>query len=355
MHHIPPVRIKDIADFAGVSVGTVDRVLHNRGEVSNRTREKVLGIIHKLNYQPDILASALASKRDNKIAVLIPGGTDENPFWKYPLAGVEEGLREIVHFGISLERYYFNFTDRESFLRQSAKMLSDKPQGVILAPVFTGEAALLLDSCNELKIPVVLINANICSGSCLAFIGQDSLQSGMVAARLMHYGLGDDSDVLVVNFIRENGNQNHIIKREEGFRNYYRDISKTGDSLLRQVNIGETHGNINGIMRKAILSSPRPVKGIFVTNSRVFRVARFLENNNCGNIILIGYDLLDENKHFLKNGTIDFLISQKPREQGYKSIMALYYHLLLKKEVEKNQYLPVDIIARENLQHYSFT
>ncbi len=350
---IPRIRIVDIAGLAGVSAGTVDRVLHNRGEVSPKTREKVMDIIKELNYEPDILASALAAKKTFRIAALLPYGTDQIPFWKYPVAGIEEGLLEIMHFGVSLERYYFDFFDRDSFLRQSSEILNDDMQGVIMASVFTSEAEDFLERCNERNIPVVLINANICSGSCVAFVGQDSLQSGMVAARLMKYGSGSDGEILIINFIRDEGNQDHILKREEGFRKYYGEL-KTGTPVLRQLNIVETAG-LDGreILRDAILSPGTRVKGIFVTNSRVFRVARFLEENNAGDIILIGYDLLDENKHFLKNSTIDFLISQKPREQGYKSIMTLYHHLVLKKKVERNQYLPIDIITKENLEHYS--
>ncbi len=350
---IPRIRIVDIAGLAGVSAGTVDRVLHNRGEVSPKTREKVMDIIKELNYEPDILASALAAKKTFRIAALLPYGTDQIPFWKYPVAGIEEGLLEIMHFGVSLERYYFDFFDRDSFLRQSSEILNDDMQGVIMASVFTSEAEDFLERCNERNIPVVLINANICSGSCVAFVGQDSLQSGMVAARLMKYGFGSDGEILIINFIRDEGNQDHILKREEGFRKYYGEL-KTGTPVLRQLNIVETAG-LDGreILRDAILSPGTRVKGIFVTNSRVFRVARFLEENNAGDIILIGYDLLDENKHFLKNSTIDFLISQKPREQGYKSIMTLYHHLVLKKNVERNQYLPIDIITKENLEHYS--
>ena len=62
-------RIIDIARKANVSIGTVDRVIHNRGEVSRITREKILSIIHELNYQPDILARTLAKKRVFNFAV----------------------------------------------------------------------------------------------------------------------------------------------------------------------------------------------------------------------------------------------------------------------------------------------
>ncbi len=352
----PKIRIKDIAGIAGVSPGTVDRVLHNRGEVSENTRKRILGIIHELNYQPDILASALASKKRYRIAALIPEAKPGSTFWKYPLKGIEDGLREINHFGISLDMYYFDYFDRNSFLKQSARAIKDKPNGLILAPVFSEEASLVVKNCNDQDIPVVLINASVCMENCIAFVGQDSLQSGMVAAKLMDYGLRDNPGILIVNFIREEGKQLHLLKREEGFRNYYAKTSQAGCPVLDYLNVSDIiDRKKEKILKDAIFSSRIPISGIFVTNSRVFHVARFLEKNSINNITLIGYDLLEENKAYLRKGVIDFLISQKPREQGLKSLMTLYHHVVLKKEVEKNQYLPIDIITKENLEHYSFT
>ena len=55
------IRIKDIALRAGVSIGTVDRVLHKRGEVSEETQQKIQQIIDELDYRPNLLASSLAS------------------------------------------------------------------------------------------------------------------------------------------------------------------------------------------------------------------------------------------------------------------------------------------------------
>jgi LacI family transcriptional regulator len=57
------VRIKDIAEKAKVSAGTVDRVLHNRGRVADEVKERVLRIARELNYEPNFHARALVSKR----------------------------------------------------------------------------------------------------------------------------------------------------------------------------------------------------------------------------------------------------------------------------------------------------
>lgn len=352
----PKIRIKDIAGIAGVSPGTVDRVLHNRGEVSRKTREKIIGIIRELDYQPDILASVLASKRNYRIAALIPEPKHGSTFWEYPLQGIEDGLREINHFGISLDMYFFDYFDRNSFLDKSAEVMRDMPHGLILAPVYAKEAGETLLKCNEMNIPVVLINASVCMDDCIAFVGQDSFQSGMVAGRLMHYGLGNYTGVLIINFIRGASHQEHILKREEGFRNYYSKHLQVDEQLPEHMNIPDFEGvQIDNLLGDAISSQGSKTRGIFVTNSKVYHVASFLERNGLKDITLIGYDLLEENKRLLRNGTIDFLISQKPREQGFKSLMTLYHHLVLKKQVERNQYLPIDIITGENLEHYNFS
>ncbi len=62
------IRIVDIAKMAGVSVGTVDRVIHNRGRVSEENRKKVQAILEMVHYQPNLMARSLASK--NSIILL---------------------------------------------------------------------------------------------------------------------------------------------------------------------------------------------------------------------------------------------------------------------------------------------
>ena len=75
---INQIRIKDIAVRAGVSAGTVDRVIHNRGEVSEETRKTVISIIQEMSYSPNLHASNLASSKRLYTAVLIPESGNEN-------------------------------------------------------------------------------------------------------------------------------------------------------------------------------------------------------------------------------------------------------------------------------------
>nr|HPR19478.1 LacI family DNA-binding transcriptional regulator [Proteiniphilum sp.] len=62
-------RIKDIAEMAGVSSGTVDRILHNRGNVSESARKAVEEVLKKVNYKPNIHISGLSLKRKYKVVI----------------------------------------------------------------------------------------------------------------------------------------------------------------------------------------------------------------------------------------------------------------------------------------------
>jgi LacI family transcriptional regulator len=90
---------------------------------------------------------------------------------------------------------------------------------------------------------------------------------------------------------------------------------------------------------------------VFVTNSRVSKVAHFIEHNH-KNVILIGYDFLKENIDYMDRGIIDFLVCQKPKQQGYRGLISLYQYLAFGSPVEKVYFMPIDIITKENSAFY---
>jgi len=349
------VKISDVAERAGVSAGTVDRVIHNRGEVAEKTREKILKIIREMNYEPDILASTLASKKALRFAALLPEADATNPFWKSPLEGLQDALNEIRHFGITIEKHTFPYSDRQSYARELKLLTKSEPSGVIIAPVFTEQTIIHLPGIISMGIPVVFLNTKIENLNHTAFVGQDPIQSGMVAARLMDFGLDVDAEIFIVNIISDKGGNSHILNRETGFRQFFQHVNGNKKRVLHTININSQAPDELDLILRQQISIKNPglcKKGIFVTNSKVFQVASWLERNGHNNYTLIGYDLLEQNQQFLKKGAIDFLISQKPREQGYKSVMALFNHIVMKKQVVKDHYLPIDIITKENIDFY---
>jgi LacI family transcriptional regulator len=346
------IRIKDIADRAGVSTGTVDRVIHERGEVSPKTRERVLNILNEMHYEPDILARSLASKRLLKIAVLIPYHTPENGFWKEPLAGISDACSELDHFGIEVREFLYNQFTEEEFLDQVREIFEFVPDAIIAAPVFHQETKDLFDRCSEHGIPFVSLNDNIHHPDQITYIGQDPRRSGAVAAQLLKMGMRGEGKVMVVSIARDRDNYSHIQNREEGFRAYWKGPGGNGSrDVLSLVIPSESSVYIKKILAEQYGRCP-DISGIFVTNSRVYQVARFLVESGRGNTMLVGYDLINPNIRYLNNGTIDFLISQKPREQGYRALMSVFNVLKVNKKPSPEQHIPIDIICRENLCCY---
>ncbi len=345
------ITIKDIAELAGVSIGTVDRVIHNRGEVSTKTKEKILKITKTLNFQPDVLASALASKKNTKFAIIMPIADRDSSFWKIPNIGIEKALDEIGHYGVNYSKYLFSISDKNSFLEEAHKALNDNPDGILIAPSFQKEAAEIAQLCSEKQIPYVFFNSSIPDQNQLCYVGQDAMQSGRVAAKLMDYGVEKGSEILIVSILSFLKNNNHILDRNQGFLEYFENKKERNIKLIsidiESLNIGDVYNALRG----AFMEHPK-IRGIFVTNSRVFHVAHFIESEMISNINLIGYDLTSENIPYLEKDIITFLINQKPIEQAYRAIFALFNKIVLKKDAPNEILLPIDIVTKENLKYY---
>lgn len=343
------VGVKEIARRAKVSIGTVDRVLHNRAGVSQKTKDKILAIIEELEYQPNILARRLASKKTLTIAVLIPSASVESDYWNAPLAGIREAGVEVKAYGISLEQYCFDQNDKKSFIKQAEKVLSDGVDAVLLAPMFMKESKRFADECKKSKIPYVFINSDIPDHDSLSYIGPDLFHSGALGAHLIHYLVSPHDQVLIVNISKEIDSLHHLLRKEEGFRDYFQRNGLKNQILkqdIRETDYPSIKQELENVLEK------KSVTAIFVTNSRVSFVARYIKEANRPDIKLIGYDFLEENINYLKEGNIEFLISQKPREQGYRGVMTLYNHLVHAAQFNKAYYMPIDIITKENYLFY---
>jgi LacI family gluconate utilization system Gnt-I transcriptional repressor len=139
--------LRDVSEASGVSEMTVSRVLRQRGDVSEATRNRVLEAARKLGYVPNKIAGALASQRVNLVGVIIPSLS--NMVFPEVLSGISEiledtGLQPVV--GVT------NYSpDREETVLY--EMLSWRPSGVILAGLEHTDAARAMLA--QAGVPVV--------------------------------------------------------------------------------------------------------------------------------------------------------------------------------------------------------
>ncbi|MEL7219790.1 MAG: LacI family DNA-binding transcriptional regulator [Bacteroidota bacterium] len=346
------VRIKDIADKAEVSTGTVDRVLHNRGNVASEVKKRVLEVIDELGYERNIIASTLAYNKTVRVASILP--IPENDlYWLQTNQGIQKAIKAVKHFGLLVEEHFFDFEIPGSFVEVAQKALNTQPDGILFPPMFAEEAQWLIDNCTDQQIPYVIINTNLNGAKPLSYIGQDSYQSGVLGARLLNFGLAKGSQVCILNLDFSTKAAQHLIDKERGFRDYFNELGPQHIQIIRKDFDKFNHpGRLRSFLESVLEENPS-LRGLFVTNSRAYKVVNSIEDIIIDkDIKIVGFDLISPNLAYLQENKISFLINQNPADQGFRGIHSLFRHLVRKEAVEKEQYLPLDIIVKENAAYH---
>jgi LacI family transcriptional regulator len=341
------ITIKEIAEKANVSPGTVDRVIHKRGQVSKENIERVNKIVKQLGYTPNIYARNLALNKQFVFATLLPAREDTE-YWGEPLKGIEKREEELSSLGVKVKKYLFQINDTSSFKKQCKAILSSSCDGVILVPVMQTESQAFIQECKLRNLPFIFVDSNIPDSSPLCFIGQDSYSAGYMAGRLMGHG-SKAKKYVIFNFSSSKSGHVHISERIRGFKSFF----KEHDEHSQVIEYSEINSNRFKDFLKNEMSQLRTCHGIFFPNSRAYKIADILDNmENTEKPRVIGFDLTEKNTDFLQKGLIDFLIDQNPQKQGYMAVNALYKHLVLKQPVDQLQLMPLHIIVQENYTDY---
>jgi LacI family transcriptional regulator len=344
-------RIKDIAILAGVSIGTVDRVLHNRGEVALKTVDKVMRIARELDYSPNYLAQALKTKKQFNLVSLLPEPTEENSFWEKHALGIKRAMDELEPFPVILTEINFNLYDETDFQDKATYVLELKPDGVVLAPTFKAEAITFCNRLTNAGIPFVFVDDFLEETSFLSYTGEDIFQSGRVAGQLTDILTPKNKDILIINILRKLENVHHLSNRTKGFLSFF---PKSGNKGVKKINLSindPDKSEVNKKIEEVLRKNPN-IASIFISSSKSYKIADYLSSAGLNSINIIGYDLLERNVDHLKKGTIKFLLGQRPEEQTYKGIKKLFDYLSFNMIPEKIEYLPVDVVTSENVNFF---
>lgn len=330
--------------MAGVSVGTVDRVLHGRGRVSPDAAKKVEEVLQQTGYKPNLIARTLGSNKTLRVAVLLPN-PEQDEYWQLAQTGIEQSLDDWSYYDVEIQCFYFDLYNSSTFEQTLSDTLLFEPNGVVLAPVFYRESIALLDKLNAVNVPFVLFNSNIAAAKPLCFIGQNLQQSGRVAAELIALTQLDQAEILVLHIYENLDSSAYLKNKEGGFRAYFENSKHSITSYDLT--------NPDSIENAVLNALSEACKGIFVsTSTGTHIVASILEKHQLSHISLVGFDLLKENLHYLKNGVINFLINQNPKRMAKIGVNHLVNHLLFKKELPTEEIFPIEVITRENMDSY---
>jgi LacI family transcriptional regulator len=346
--------MKDIAEAVGISIGTVDRIIHNRGRYSEETAEQVRKVMKDLNYIPNIHARGLKQTKKHIFGVVIPHSKQDGGYWRLVEEGILKAASELASFGNDIRVFRFDRYSSASCIDALSGALSSDVEGMLIAPCRPDDMRALLE---QTDIPYIFIDTNIPDlKRRTAYIGQDSRQSGILAGKLMSLliagraAAGQDQYVLVVD---PPGSNFHLYNRIEGFR-YYMDAVMPEIRLITLKAEADDEYYFHSRLKEFCMNNPLP-SGLFAANSSVYYIASFLEKEGerYTSIPLVGYDVIPGRESAVEKGIIDFVLTQQPEVQGYRGIIMLYDHVVLKKEISKEVIMPLNLITRENIHTFT--
>ena len=339
--------IKNIAELAGVSKGTVDRVIHKRGKVSALALEKVTAVLNEIDYKPNLLARSLKNTKDYHICVVLPDYT-KDAFWLPCYEGIVAAVNEFASFGVFIEPFFFHPNNVHSFVEVNNKVLELSPDAVLLAPLFYKETVGIINKYALKNIIVSKFNNQLEIENTKNFVGQDLFKSGRIAAGLLQMIIKKNATIDIIHVDEDFNNSIHMQEKEKGFRDYFDEIQNSDYKIVtHNSKQSDLANNLDSIFSDSFTSD-----AIFVTTSKVYEVAEFIKSKNLNNVKLIGYDLLEENIQYLNENVIDFLIHQNPKKQVYLGLNYLVDFFLFNKEIPAKSLLPIDIITSENIETY---
>lgn len=348
------ITIKDIAARAGVSTGTVDRVLHKRPNVSKAALEKVNKALEEMDYRPNMYASALAYNKTYNFYIVLPKHEQE-AYWDE----IEEGAQACSDFrrdfGINLTFIYYERFNNAAFTRMVRELFTAKIDGVIIVPTTLEQTAKFTEKLTDRQIPYVLLDSYMPDLKPLSFFGQDSFASGYFAARMLMLIANKEKEIAIMKQTRDGkvGSKQQA-NRETGFRHYMVDHFPDIKIIEVDLPLDEEKKEYDGILEKFFKDHPL-VHHCITFNSKAHIVGEFLQRSNRRNIQIMGYDMVAKNEECVRQGSISFLIAQHAYQQGYASVDALFNAIVMKREVNPVNYMPIEILTKENVDFYRRT
>jgi LacI family transcriptional regulator len=352
------VTVKEIARLAGVSIGTIDRVLHDRGGVSSETKQRIEGIISSHGFEPNLLARQLSLNKTYAFRVVLPRSDQDSGYWALCLAGILRAGRDLEPYGTRLEIEEFDRYDEEAYRALLADIVAEPLDGLVLAPILpTG----LLAALGELGpsgeggaggwTPYVFLDSDLPGASPVAAIGQDSYKGGYLAGRMMSLLAQGPGPLAAVS---AHAGDIHIRKRIEGFENFFRLASSASGAPARAIEVIEcpeieNESDCERFLGPRVLGR-EGLSGILVANASGHLVGDWLLARGARpGCALVSWDLVPANARALREGSIDCVVSQRPQAQGREAVERLFKAVVRGESDASPASIPLEVYFKENI------
>lgn len=342
--------IFDVAKLCGVSRGTVDRVIHNRGRVSKETVDKVRRAIKILGYKPNPNASLLASKKTLTFACLIPQ-FKPGEYWEKIYQGFVSGARTMYNYNIDVKFQLYDQTNPQSFIECCNNIVELKPTGVIMNAVFHSETLQFAQQLEDHNIPYAFVDNKFDDLDYTLYYGVDPYKSGTLGAFLLT-NHSNPTDIALICLIRDRDHKaDPNGPRRQGFLDYI--TQHFPACTVHTIFIDPADQHQTYLALQDFFKQHPEVKHIAMTNSRIYLIDEYLRNNPDQERTVVGFDDLEANLSTLRSGQVEYLVTRHIPRQSEYVLKALTEAVIQGvKPTKRNNYLHMDILHRLNLDDY---
>ncbi len=343
------ITIKDIAQLAGVSIGSVHCALNGKPGVSEATRKNIIRVAHEHGYRPNTIAASL-KRKPIKIAAAIPALTGDNKFYYNTIwEGVADYMNTLSDYNIELiSAPYYDSQQNSQIVEMQNLMERDDIDGLLSVGYTPTKGLISLQQAKEKNIPIVLVGNDVPDSGRLCCVLPNYPMVGRTMAELMIHQVPKDAPILIcAGYVQIPSN--YLIV--EGFLAYMKDHNFNNPiHIVHSSNEGEeANGNVRKILKNF------PIKGCIAVTSRssAMLATALTEIQHDTGCFTIGMDLFQENIQALRNGTFTNLIHNNPYKSAYMATKILVEYLLKDlRPVMQTLYVGSEVVFQSNLPMY---
>ena len=316
------VTVKSLAEAAGVSRGTVDRVLHDRGAVKPEVALRIKTLAREFGYVPNRAGRALAAfKTPYKIGTLIP--SIGNRFFDDVKTGINQAKEEYADLGIEVILKEVQGYDVEDHLEAVNYLVEKGCRALCLATVDTPKMRDYINKLCDDNFKIILLNNDVSGTKRLCYVGSDYQKAGATCGGMLAmFSHVSFYKILIVTGSRLMLGHN---QRIQAFKQSLIE-GKVNFEIVATVESNDSDIIAQEETLKALRYDPS-INCVYVTGAGVQGVGAALIALGRTDLMAIAYDDLYTTKELVQAGIIKFIITQQPIRQGYHAIKRAYLAL----------------------------
>ncbi|PWE76352.1 LacI family transcriptional regulator [Bradyrhizobium sp. SUTN9-2] len=345
--------LKDIAREAGVSLATVDRVLHNRPGVRPDTVRRVKDAIARNSFQPHVAAAELARGRARRFAFVMPSGS--NPFMQQ----IQSYLGEMAGW-LSARRLNVEMIATDVFepaaLAASLEALSGDYDGVAVVALDHPSVRAAINDLVDAGAKVVTLVSDVPSSRRHHYVGIDNIAAGRTAGALVGRLVGQRSGKVAI-IAGSQGLRDHA-ERIFGFNQVM--ATEFPDLSVLPVLEGRDEDDRSEQLLARLLGKHGDIVGLYNVGAGTQGVAKALNGKALNDkasgaagrdkqVVFVGHDVTALTRRLLLQGVMDAAISQNPGHEARAAVRVLLALARGEPILSEQEKIRIDIVMRDNL------